>query len=168
MGGNDMFFFTVQHVTKDPRYAEEGLHTLRETVRAQLEDVTLLCTIVGYLKGYLDIGIDREDARKYTDKIQLLTDRQQHRFLEIDALINQNIKDIKKEKTNDESIFRLGREVRKQEAGLRTLKLFTCDIIEMLRVESTVMNRAEERLRYFDGRSASLEAEMQLLLNKIK
>lgn len=167
-GESIMFFFTLQSTDVDPKYSEAGLRALREMILAQLEDMKLLCTIVEYLKGYEQVGLDRTDARKYTDKIQLMTDRQHHRFHEIDQLINQNIKDIKKQKTTDESVFRFGREVRKLEAGLRTIKLFASDVIEMLKVDNQKMNRVNERIRYFEGRSASLEAEMQLLLNDIK
>ena len=162
-----MFLATLQSTKVDLDYSEPNLRELRDIVAAQLEDVNLLCTIVEYSKGYQQVCLEKTDARKYTDIIQIMTDRQHNRFQVIDELINKNMKDIKKKITEDESVFRFGREVRKLEAGLRTIKLFTSDIIEMLKVDSTKINRVTERIRYFEGRSASLKDEMQLMLNKI-
>ena len=64
----------------------------------------------------------------------------------------------------------VGKEVRKAESGLRTLKLFVCDVIKMLSPSNVESSRVNDRLNYFNKRSMSLEAEiksLQLQLNQL-
>ncbi|MEG0261234.1 MAG: chemotaxis protein, partial [Lysinibacillus sp.] len=81
--------------------------------------------------------------------------------------INENIRDIKREKTRDSNVLEYGKEVRKLESGLRTLILFTGDVVNMLRKNSTVINRVDDRIYYFDKRSAILEQEIYSLQQKM-
>ena len=156
-----------------PRYSSihernyRPIHQLREMVIAQQEDVKLLCTIVGNLRGYMHSALDEEDTAKYRTEIDALTQRQNDRFEQIDGHIYNVYKELKKELTTDKTVLIYGKEVRKFEAGLRTLKLFTSDVIEMLKPSSNSINRSEERIRYVETRSAALEVEMQMLNEKI-
>ena len=60
-----------------------------------------------------------------------------------------------------------GKEVRKLEAGLRTLRLFVGDVIDMLSPNSSIMNRVDDRIAYFEKRSTTLLAEMHDLMEKM-
>lgn len=162
-----MLFYATPQLSSHEGDGEYSVQSLRKVLMAQQEDVTELCTIVEYLRGLLDVGLDESGTLKYSDKIAAFSKRQGNRFNQIDSMINHNRIQLKKGKTTDNSIFTYGKEVRKLEAGLRTLHLFCCDIIEMLKPNSTVINRSEERIRYFDTRSAALEIEMSILGKQI-
>jgi hypothetical protein len=163
-----MLLFAVPNVTKETSsYNEEHIRTLREILADQQEDLTELSTIIGYLNGFKDVGIDQAEKGKYAEKIERMEEKQKIRFDKMDEMINENRKEIRKEKTHDQTIVIYGKEVRKLEAGLRTLRLFTCDVVKMLAPDSKIMNRADDRIGYFEKRSASLEVEMKSMFEKL-
>ena len=96
-----------------------------------------------------------------------MQERQQSRFERLDEMIFENRREVRKGKTKDESIAACGKEVRKLEAGLRTLRLFTCDVVEMLAPDSMMPNRTDDRIGYFEKRSAALEVEMKTLKERL-
>lgn len=140
---------------------------LQQVLAEQREALTKLCTIVEYLKDYIQIGLESNDVIKYNQKIQMTTDKQVSRYNKIDDLINTNIFQMKKGKTTDNTALVYGKEIRKIESGIRTLKLFVCDTISMLDLNQQLMNRSEERLRYFDKRAISLEVEMNIFSTRL-
>ena len=162
-----MLFFAAPRYSSIHERNYRPIHQLREMVNAQQEDVKLLCTIVGNLRGYMNTALDNEDTTKYRAKIDALTERQNDRFEQIDGHIYANYKELKKEQTTDRTVLDYGKEARKLEAGLRTIKLFTSDAIDMLKPSSTSINRSEERIRYVETRSAALDLEMRTLHEKI-
>ena len=153
--------------TETASYNGEQIRELHKILAQQQEDLTELSTIIGYLKGFKDAGIDQADSRKYTQKIEHVEERQQSRFDRLDEMIFENRREVRKGKTKDETVAIYGKEVRKLEAGLRTLRLFTCDVVEMLAPDSTVANRTDDRIDYFEKRSASLEVEMKTLTERL-
>ena len=74
---------------------------------------------------------------------------------------------MKKGKTTDKTAFVYGKEIRKIESGIRTLKLFVCDVINMKDSNQQLLDRSEERLRYFDKRAIALEVEMNTLSTRL-
>lgn len=142
---------------------ELTMHVLHNVVIEQRDDLSLLCSIVEYLKSQKSIGLDHEDWKKYTEKLNSLKTRQTNRYEVIDKVINENLKDIKNRDTDQPVVVTYGKEIRKLESGLRTLMLFTSDVIEMLIVGSKVENRVDDRIYYFDNRSSMLETEMGTL-----
>ena len=88
---------------------------------------------------------------------------QKKRYSLIDQKINENNQEIRKKKTDDRIVIVQGKEVRKLEGGIRTLLLFANDIVEMLKPNSKVINRVDDRLSYFNKRSSSLEGEIRNL-----
>lgn len=163
-----MLLFAVPTVTKETAsYNEEHIQTLRGILAEQQEDLTELSTIVGYLKGFKEAGIDRAEKGKYAGKLERMEGKQKIRFDKMDEMIYENRREIKKEKTHDQTVLTWGKEVRKLEAGLRTLRLFTWDVVKMLAPDSTIMNRADDRIGYFEKRSASLEVEMKTMIEKL-
>lgn len=163
-----MLLMAVPNVTKEPHaYNEEHIRALKEILADQLEDLTELSTIIGYLKGFKEVGIDRSEQEKYDGKMERIEEKQQIRFDKMDEMIFGNRREIKKEKTHDGTILLYGKEVRKLEAGLRTLRLFTDDVIKMLAPASDIMNRVDDRIGYFEKRSAGLEAEMKMMMERL-
>ncbi|WP_274308320.1 chemotaxis protein [Solibacillus daqui] len=153
-----MFMFSIQQAISSQ---DEGtIRSLNQVLAEQRENLTTLCTIVEYLKGYGQVGLESKDVIKYNQKIQIMNDRQMNRYNKIDELINTNIFQIKKGNTTDNTAIVYGKEVRKIESGIRTLKLFVSDAINMLDPEQHLNNRSEERIHYFEKRSAAIEAEM--------
>lgn len=140
---------------------------LKQVLIEQQEELVKLCTIVEYLRGFLRVGIDGQDLANYREKLTQFQMLQQERFHRIDGLINENIFQMKKEINTDQTVLLYGKEVRKLEAGLRTLQLFTIDIVEMLKENSELVDRSEERIRYFDTRSAAIDVETRILLQKM-
>lgn len=150
-------------------YQNEKMRSLQTVLCEQLEDITTLGTLAQYLSGFQEIGLDVRDSRTYLNKIETITLQQTKRFKSIDALINENILAVKKQKTTDQTILFYGKEIRKIESGIRTLKLFINDIINMLSPNSVENNRVNNRLDYFNNRAMSLEVEiktLQLQLNQ--
>lgn len=163
-----MLLFAVHDSSTETTTLKMGhIRNLRVILAQQLEDLTELSTIIGYLKGFKDAGIDQAERGKYTGKIARMEERQQSRFDRLDEMIFQNRRELKKEKTKDETIATYGKEVRKLEAGLRTLRLFTCDVVEMLAPDSTMPDRTDDRISYFEKRSAALEVEMKTLMERL-
>ncbi|MGM9950515.1 MAG: chemotaxis protein [Lysinibacillus sp.] len=159
-----LLFAVPDPSTETASYKREHIRNLRVILTRQQEDLTELNTIVGYLKGFKDVGIDQVEREKYMGKIEHMEEKQQSRFDRLDEMIFENRREVKKGKTKDESIAAYGKEVRKLEAGLRTLRLFTCDVVEMLAPDSTVPDRTDDRIGYFEKRSATLEVEMKTLM----
>ena len=144
-----------------------NIQALHELLIDQQEDLQQLCTLVESLAKSKDGPLDSIDVQKYEGKVNIIIQNQEDRFNNIDALMNKNIIAVKKGKTTDKTALIFGKEVRKLEAGLRTLKLFVQDIIEMLDPKSDMINRVNERLYYFHKRSVTLEDEIKLLQGKL-
>lgn len=160
-----MFMFAVHQFSSD--HSEDSNQKLQQMLLEQRESLTTLCTIVEYLKSYVQTGLDHKDVIKYKQKIQMMTDKQIKRYNKIDELINTNILEMKKGKTTDNTALIYGKEVRKIESGVRTLKLFASDAVNMLDLNKHLENRSRERIRYFDRRSTSLEAEIISLTKQL-
>lgn len=160
-----MFMFAIPQFSSDQN--EDTVHKLRKLLSGQQEDLTTLCTIMEYVKGYLQGGLESKEVQKYDKKINEIRNHQSERYDEIDRLINKNVFQMKKGKTTDKTALIYGKEVRKLESGLRTLKLFACDAIAMLNKERIIINRSKERIDYFEKRSSSLEGEMIILMKKV-
>lgn len=153
-----------------PNYSVDSnqpISKLKRILIEQQDEMVALCTLVEYLRGFLQIGMDERDLKKYEEKLVQLLDRQNQRFQRIDALINNNILQMKKGITNDQSVLNFGKEIRKLEAGIRTLLLFTEDIFNMSRQPDTLFDRRKDRIGYFDTRSVALDLEIRLLLQKL-
>ncbi|MER2030548.1 MAG: chemotaxis protein [Solibacillus sp.] len=160
-----MFMFAVHQFSSE--HNEDSIQKLQQMLLEQRENLTTLCTIVEYLKSYVQTGLDHKDVVKYKQKIQMMTDKQNKRYNQIDELINTNILELKKGKTADNTALIYGKEVRKIESGVRTLKLFASDAVNMLDLNKHLENRSSERIRYFDKRSTSLEAEIISLTKQL-
>ncbi len=143
---------------------DQNIRSLREVLISQRETMKELMTIMNYLQGLQNGGLDDQDKLKYTHKISRITDRQERHFVKIDAMINENILAIKKGKTADNNVLRFGKEVRKLEAGVRTLRLFVGDVIEMTQLTAIERQQVKDRIAYFDTRSTALEFEIAQLL----
>ncbi|MFS0878182.1 chemotaxis protein [Solibacillus isronensis] len=161
-----MFMFAV-HQFSSEHNEDSSIQKLQQMLLEQRENLTTLCTIVEYLKSYVQTGLDHKDVVKYKQKIQMMTDKQEKRYHQIDELINTNILELKKGKTADNTALIYGKEVRKIESGVRTLKLFASDAVNMLDLNKHLENRSSERIRYFDKRSTSLEAEIISLTKQL-
>lgn len=163
-----MLFHAIPEMNESSHQNVKLLH-LQTVLREQLEDITTLGTLAEYLGSFQQIGLDVRDSQTYLNKVEAITLQQKNRFKNIDALINENILAVKKKKTTDQTVLLYGKEVRKMESGLRTLKLFICDVVKMLSPSSIESNRVKDRLSYFNKRAMSLEVEiktLQLQLNQ--
>ena len=146
---------------------EVKIRVLHDVSIGQRDDLSLLCSIVEYLKSHRSMGLDHNDTKRLTEKLNALKSRQTHRYEVIDRIINENRKDIKNGETDSRMIVEYGKDIRKLESGLRTLILFTGDVIEMLKLDSTVEDRVDDRIYYFDKRSSALEIELSTLQRKM-
>ena len=153
--------------SEDSTYNKEHIRALRESLSEQQEDLVQLRTIIDHIRSCKGVSLDHGDVEKYTAQLLQIEDYQHRRFNKIDEMIYHNRKEIKKAKTTDHTVETYGKEVRKLEAGLRTLRLFVGDVIEMLSPNSTVTNRVDDRIAYFEKRSTTLTAEMQELMEKM-
>lgn len=160
-----MFMFAAPQFSSN--HNKEIVQKLQQVLAEQRETLTTLCTIVEYLKGYIQKQLESNDVIKYNQRIQRMTEKQVNRYDKIDDLINTNIFQMKKGKTTDNTALVYGKEIRKIESGIRTLKLFVCDAINMKDSNQQLMDRSEERLRYFDIRSIALEVEMNILSTRL-
>lgn len=160
-----MFLNAVPHISSNQNGGT--IQNLQQVLVEQQENLTKLCTIAQYLKGAIQTGLENSDVIKYNQKIQVMTNKQMNRYDKIDHLINTNIIQMKKGKTTDNSVLIYGKEVRKIESGIRTLKLFVHDAINMLDQTVQIENRSEERLRYFEGRSTEIEGEIITLSKQL-
>ena len=160
-----MFMFAAPQFSSNNN--RDIVQKLQQVLAEQRETLTTLCTIVEYLKGYIQIRLETNDVIKYNQKIQMMTEKQVNRYNKIDDLINTNIFQMKKGKTTDNTALVYGKEIRKIESGIRTLKLFVCDVINMKDSNQQLLDRSEERLRYFDKRAIALEVEMNTLSTRL-
>ena len=163
-----MLLATVSTLSsEDSTYNKEHIRALRGSLSEQQEDLEQLRTIIDNIRSCKDVSLNNHDVEKYTAQLVQIEDYQHQRFNTIDEMIYHNRKEIKKEKTTDHTVATYGKEVRKLEAGLRTLRLFVGDVIEMLSPNSAVINRVDDRIAYFDKRSTTLMAEMHELMEKM-
>jgi len=153
--------------SEDSTYNKEHIRALRGALSEQQEDLEQLRTIIESIRSCKDVSLDHRDVEKYTAQLEQVEDYQHRRFSKIDEMIYHNRKEIKKAKTTDSTVATYGKEVRKLEAGLRTVRLFVEDIIDMLAPNSTVINRVDDRIAYFEKRSTTLMAEMHELMEKM-
>ena len=163
-----MLFATVSTLSsEDSIYNKEHIRALRGSLSEQQEDLGQLRTIIDNIRSCKDVSLDYRDVEKYKAQLLEVEGYQHQRFNKIDEMIYQNRKELKKAKTTDHIVATYGKEVRKLEAGLRTLRLFVGDVIEMLSPNSAVINRVDDRIAYFDKRSMTLLAEMEELMEKM-
>lgn len=141
-------------------------HVFQDTLIAQRDDLSLLCSIVEYLKSQKSVRLDNDDVKQLTEKMHTLKFRQTNRYEGMDQVINENLKEVKNGHSEYHEVVTYGKEIRKLEGGLRTLMLFTNDVIKMLTEGSTIEDRVDDRIYYFDKRSSTLEAEMITLQQK--
>lgn len=144
----------------------ENLRILRQVQMQQLEDLQMLCTYAEYCIGVQTVGIDEDEATAFNENIRKVSVRQEQRYKELDLLITDSFRELRQQKTMDNTFHASSREVRKLESGLRTIRLFLADVVEMLSQKTMKENRATDRLGYFEKRSMELEAQMLLLQEK--
>src|SRR4051794_37746530 len=94
-----MFMFAAPQFSSN--HNRDIVQKLQQVLAEQRETLTTLCTIVEYLKGYIQIRLETNDVIKYNQKIQMMTEKQVNRYNKIDDLINTNIFQMKKGKTTD-------------------------------------------------------------------
>ncbi len=143
------------------------LNQLREILPNQLHDLRLLNDIANVIIKEQHPSISVQTLRELNDQISLVTEKQQQRFKAIDNLMNEHFFAAKKGIVSSERIVVLSKEVRKTEAGIRTVKLFLCDVMNMLNSELHLVNRFNDRIQYFFKRSKELEKEIAVLHEKI-
>ena len=153
--------------SEESTYNEEHIRALRGSLSEQQEDLVQLRTIIDNIRSCKDVSLNNHDVEKYTAQLLQVEDYQHQRFNKIDEMIYHNRKEIKKGKTTNHTVATYGKEVRKLEAGLRTLRLFVGDVIEMLSPNSSIINRVDDRIAYFEKRSTTLMAEMHELMEKM-
>ena len=163
-----MLLATVSTLSSEElTYNKEHIRALRGALNEQQVDLEELRTIIENIDSRKIDSLTQQDVEKYTAQLSKIENYQQLRFNKIDEMIYQNRKEIKKAKTTDSTVATYGKEVRKLEAGLRTLRLFAGDIIDMLAPNSTVINRVDDRVVYFQKRSKTLMNEMFELMEKM-
>ena len=163
-----MLLATVSTLSSEElTYNKEHIRALRGVLNEQQVDLEELRTIIGNIDSGKDAILTQQDVEKYTAQLLKIENYQQLRFNKIDEMIYQNRKEIKKAKTTDQTVATYGKEVRKLEAGLRTLRLFAGDVIKMLAPNSVVINRVDDRIAYFRKRSKTLMDEMHELMEKM-
>ena len=163
-----MLLATVSTLSSEElTYNKEHIRALRGALNEQQVDLEELRTIIENIDSRKIDSLTQQDVEKYTAQLLKIENYQQLRFNKIDEMIYQNRKEIKKAKTTDSTVATYGKEVRKLEAGLRTLRLFAGDIIDMLAPNSTVINRVDDRVVYFQKRSKTLMNEMFELMEKM-
>lgn len=141
----------------------EMLNELRAILTNQLHDLRLLNDIAGVIIRDQHLSISVESLKEYEDQLLLITEQQHQRFGVIDYIINEHILAVKKGIASKEQIVVIGKEARKTEAGIRTVKLFLSDVINMLYPNSQLVNRIDDRIQYFYKRSKELEKEIAML-----
>lgn len=145
----------------------EMLNELRAILTNQLHDLRLLNDIAGVIIRDQHLSISVESLKEYEDQLLLITEQQHQRFGVIDHIINDHILAVKKGIASKEQIVVIGKEARKTEAGIRTVKLFLSDVINMLYPNSQLVNRIDDRIQYFYKRSKELEKEIAILQARI-
>jgi hypothetical protein len=144
----------------------ESLYQLRELLSNQLHDIRLFKDIADVIIKEQHLLKSAASLPTYEEQIRHVTMQQQERFMAIDRLLNEHVA-VKKGKGSDEQTIVLGKEVRKIEAGIRTIKLFLVDVLNMLNPELNVINRIDDRIQYFNKRSMELENDIALLSAKL-
>ncbi len=145
----------------------EMLNELRAILTNQLHDLRLLNDIADVIIRDQHLSISVESLKDYEDQLLLITEQQHQRFGVIDYIINEHILAVKKGIASKEQIVVIGKEARKTEAGIRTVKLFLSDVINMLNPNSQLVNRIDDRLQYFYKRSKELEKEIAILQARV-
>ena len=135
---------------------------LIEILPNQLHDLRLLNDIADVITKHHH-SINVQALQEYYDQISLVTEKQQQRFEAIDHLMNERYSVLKKGVASNDRFIKLCKEVRKTEAGIRTVKLFLYDVINMYNPELHLANRTNDRIQYFYKRSKELEKEIALL-----
>ena len=135
---------------------------LIEILPNQLHDLRLLNDIADVLTKQTQHSINGQSLQEYYDQISFVTEKQQQRFEVIDRLMNEQYLMLKKVASNDRFLV-LCNEVRKTEAGIRTVKLFLHDVVNMCNLEYHLVNRINDRIQYFYKRSKQLEKEIAML-----
>lgn len=141
----------------------EDLRLIRQAQKEQLEDLRVLCTYAQYCISVQTVGIDQDEGAAFKENLSRITTRQEQRYKNIDATITQNFKAVRKDETADDVFVVYGKKIRQLESGLRTLRLFLTDVVEILAVKSGEFTRVADRLQYFENRSMEVETEMLLL-----
>ena len=136
---------------------------LREILPNQLHDLRLLNDIADVLTKHQHHSIAVQALEEYYDQITLITEKQQQRFKVIDRLMSERYLALKKEIASNDRFVVICKEVRKTEAGIRTVKLFLFDVINMYNPELHLVNRINDRIQYFYKRSKELEKEIAML-----
>ena len=163
-----MLFATASTLSSEnATYSQEHFRVLRGILNEQQVDLEALRTIIEHIDSSNSAILMQQEEENYTAQLLHIEDDQKERFKKIDEMIYQNRKEIKKGKITDHKIERYGKEVRKLEAGLRTLRLFAGDVIAMQSPKSVVINRADDRIAYFKKRSTALMAEIHELMENI-
>jgi hypothetical protein len=93
-------------------------------------------------------------------EVEAITKSQNERFRAIDHYINENILKIKKGKMTSNRMFLYGKELRKIEAGIRTVKLFLCDVVNALNANNMVTQQVKDRVNYAEKRIDALGEEL--------
>ena len=145
----------------------EMYNQLREILPNQLHDLRLLNDIADVLTKQQHHSITVQSLEEYYDQISHITEKQQQRFKVIDRLMSEQHLALKKELASNDRFVVICKEVRKTEAGIRTVKLFLYDVINMYNPELNLVNRINVRIQYFHKRSKELEKEIALLQAKL-
>ena len=135
---------------------------LIEILPNQLHDLRLLNDIADVLTKQMQ-PINGQSLQEYYDQISLVTEKQQQRFEVIDHLMNERYLTLKKEMALNDRFLELCKEVRKTEAGIRTVKLFLHDVVNMYNPELHSVNRINDRIQYFYKRSKELGKDIAVL-----
>ena len=146
----------------------EPLNRLHELLPKQLQDLGVLNNIADDIKKQQPLSKDKETLKVYEEQIRHVKKQQQERFETIDHLMNEHVLAVRKGKVSDEKILVLAKEVRKTEAGIRTVKLFLCDVINMLNPQLSLVDRIDDRIFYVNRRSTELINEIALLQARFK
>ena len=136
---------------------------LIEILPNQLHDLRLLNDIADVLTKQTQHLINGQALQEYYDQISFITEKQQQRFEVIDRLMKEQYLGAKKGIAVNDRFLVLCKEVRKTEAGIRTVKLFLHDVVNMYNPEYHLVNRINDRIQYFYKRSKELEKEIALL-----
>ncbi|WP_107841085.1 chemotaxis protein [Metasolibacillus meyeri] len=144
----------------------QEVRDLQRILLEQQDDITEICTVIEQLR-MPEQNIYSKDKQQNVAILARMQERQQQRFQHLDQLIFTNRRQLKKGKITDNSVVTYSKEVRKLEAGVRTLRLFCEDVVKMTAVDYTEPNRAGERIYYFDKRSKTLQVEIHALREEI-
>lgn len=146
---------------------DESLIQLRELLLNQLHDLRRITDIADAITKEQKLSERVDSLKAYDEQISRVSKQQQERFGAIDRHLNEHVLAVKKEKGSNEQAIVLGKEVRKTEAGIRTVKSFLCDVMDMLNPDLNLINRIDDRIQYFNKRSTELENEIAILLAKL-